>query len=292
MAINRYRFYLGPPGALTALPPHSRTPNLDATSEVIGALQQALSGRRTLDIRNFKKKWQLEWDFRTEDELSVLLRAFKGYRNLPSRFMDPRSRNLFSLNVSTGGSELQDLTGFTYTPLSGGIATYSPTALANPTELLHQISGGVHIQGVGTNDEISATEEYIPLIDGSTYRFSGYLAGTGTVQPFVTKRNVSGVSTGAVNLGSPIALGAAYTTPFDVSWVATSDPLASFGIRANAGTTTIHTTGWMLQIDETKKAWMPGDGCPEVIVSEFKKKYTARTKTLVYHTLSATILEA
>jgi len=292
MAINRYRFYLGPVGDLTPLPPHKRSPSLDASKDFVGQLQEALSGRRSLDIRAFKKTWSLDWDWRKEDELLDLFRAQLGYANAPLRFMDPRSRNLLPLNVSTGGSELQAPDGFTRA--GSGVLTYVADATM-PTELVGQLSGEVQLATAASGDTLTATYETMPLVTYSTYLFSAYVKGTGSWSTCFQRVNTSGAVVDTVFTGA-VALTGTWQL---VQMTYTADgayPHIYWGLR-NSSAGTVQTTGWQVQIDEyMRRPWMPGDGCPEVIVSKVQKKYQGmiRQNGLLtpYHTVNATILEA
>ena len=292
MAINRYRFYLGPVGDLSPLPPHKRSPSLEATKEPIGQLQEALSGRRTLDIRAFKKTWSLDWDWRLEDELLDIFRAQLGYSNAPLRLLDPRSRNLLPLNVSTGGSELQATDGFVRT--GAGVLTYKADA-TQPTELQGQLSGEVQLATGVTGDVLMGTQEAMPLIPFSQYRFTGFVKGSGQWSPAYQYVNLAGAVTSTVWVGT-ITLSGSWQQ-FSVTYTADGTvPQMYWGLRCSANGT-VQTTGWQVQIDEyMRRPWMPGDGCPEVIVSKVQKKYQGmlRRSGLItpYHTVNATILEA
>jgi hypothetical protein len=291
MAINRFRFYLGPIGAMVPLPPHKREPSLDATRDIVGQLQESLSGRRTLDVRAFKKTWTLDWDWRLEDELLGLLRGYLGYANAPLRILDPRSRNLLPLNISTCGSELQAIDGFTKT--GTGTLTYQADATM-PAELQGQLSGEIQLATATTGDVLMGTVETVPLIPYSTYLFTGYVKGSGQWTPAYQPVNAAGVVITTVWQNTLTLTG--NWQQFSVSY--TSDgtyPQMYFGQRCSASGT-VQTTGWQLQIDEyARRPWLPGNGCPEVIVAKLQKKYQGmlRRSGLItpYHTLNATILE-
>ena len=292
MAINRYRFYLGPIGYLTALPPHKRDPSLDASRDIIGQLQEGLSGRRTLDIRAFKKVWNLDWDWRLEDELLGILRGYLGFANSPLRIIDPRVRNLLPLNLSTGGSELQATDGFNRT--GTGVLTYQADATM-PTELQGQLSGEIQLSGSTTGDSMMGVTETVPLLPYSTYLFTGFVKGSGQWSPAYQPVNAAGAVVTTVWTSALTLTG--NWQQFSVSY--TSDgtyPQMYFGLRCSASGT-VQTTGWQVQIDEyARRPWMPGNGCPEVIVAKFQKKYQGylrRSGVMTpYHTLNATILEA
>jgi hypothetical protein len=293
VAINRYRFYIGPVGYMVPLPPHKRSPSLEATRDYIGQLQESLSGRRTLDIRAFKKTWSLDWDWRKEDELRALLRPYLGYANIPMRFLDPRSRNLLPLNVSTGGSELQDVDGFTRS--GAGVLSYVADA-SMPLELQGELSGEIQLATAVTGNTLTGTAETLPMVYYSKYLFSAYVKGSGTWAPCLQELNTAGTVVNTVFLASPVTLSSTWQL-VQMSYVPDGTyPQLYFGLRcATAGT--VQTTGWQVQIDEyLRRPWMPGDGCPEVVVSKLQKKYQVLGRSAGVYTpqltLNATILEA
>jgi hypothetical protein len=253
----------------------------------IGALQQSLSGRTTYDIRNYKKTWALEWTFRKSDEYVMLESMFHGLSGQPVRFMDGRRRNLFPMNIAAGGSAVLDTDGWS---LTSGIGTMAfSTTLALPTELAGKIAGGIACATLAQNNTLQAVYETIPLLQGSSYRFSGYIAGTGTVQAFAQRLSATGAVLGTTDFGSAITLTGSYV-PFEKVFAPVSgDAAAWLGFRVTStGTSAITTTGWMTQLDEAKKGWLPGAGCPEVLVTKFQRKYY----DLPYIHATATIQEA
>ena len=115
MAINRYRYYVGPLGALQALPAMVGGSNApEAPIRIPGGLHTSLSGRTTLDRVGIpKRSWALSWEnLRETDRLLIDAIIHRTVRS-PLRLIDPRSSNRLSALASAGGSQLASTAAFT-----------------------------------------------------------------------------------------------------------------------------------------------------------------------------------
>lgn len=263
MAVNRYRFYLGPLGALQALPrlPANNPPEFSLT--VPGAGHTSLSGAVTVDrIGNGKARrvWALNFENLKEDEELLVQAAIRRAANATLRLYDPRKRNSLPEDVSTGGSSTLSTLAFT----DVGAATPVFLAADVPTAFVGLLSGGINWPTVTNTQQLWGTTERHPLLSGSTYRFSAYVKGSTTFKFGTRPFNTAGVEQATVLDGANT--GTATGTWQRFSWLytpAAGIASAYFGIQAT-GSGSLQTTAWQVQTDEALLAWTFGHGCPEV----------------------------
>jgi hypothetical protein len=261
VAVNRYRFYLGPLGQLLALPRTMMSDMPEFSLSVPGAIHTSLSGASTVDRSGrARRAWSVNFDMLTEDMELPVQAAIRRSANAPLRLYDPRKRNSLPEDVSTGGSSTLSVLAFS------DIGAATPVFLAGdvPAAFSGLLAGGVNWPTVTNAQQLWGTTERHPILTGSTYRFSAYVKGSTTFKLGVRPFNTAGVEQANV-------LDATNNTATGVwqrfSWVytpAAGIASAYFGINAT-GSGNLQTTGWMVQTDEASlSAWAFGYGCPEV----------------------------
>lgn len=265
MAINRYRFYLGPLGYLTPLPgiPIQNVPAVQ--QGVPGAIHTSLGGRTTVDRLGTKtrRSWNLAFEWLTEDQELWIQAALRRSAALPLRVIDPRKRNLAPEDVSTGGSTSSGVTSWIKT----GAATLVWTAGSVPTALEAIVAGRLVWTAVTNTQTLYGNSELTPMLAGSTYRVSAYVKTTTTFRFSARPFNLAGVEQATVTDATNNASTAGVWTR--LSWLYTPAggiSSAYFGLTAT-GSGNIETTGWSYQVDESLKNWSFGYGCPEVVPS-------------------------
>jgi hypothetical protein len=260
MAVNRYRFYIGPLGFLLPMPglPKSSPPQTSMSTP--GASHTSLAGATTIDRTGRPRRtWGVNWDFLKEDEELVLQAALRRAANADLRFYDPRMRNSLPEDVSTGGSSTRSVAAFT------DIGAATPVFLAADVPALFSglLAGGINWPTVTNGQQLWATFERHPILSGSTYRFSAYVKGSTTFKLGARPFNTAGVEQANVLDGTTNTATGAWQR---FSWnytPAAGTGSAYFGINAN-GSGNLQTTGWMVQTDEALLAWTFGYGCPVV----------------------------
>lgn len=285
MAINRYRFYLGPLGYLQALPALPQSHDPEVGQSLPGAGHISLSGASTFDrVGRSRRAWRFTWDRVTEDNELVMQAAYRRAANSPLRLIDPRKRNLLPEDVSTGGSSSLSVAAFTDT----GAATPVWTAGGVPTEFLGLLSGRIVWNTVTNTQTLYGTTEQLPILVGSTYRISAYVKTTTTFKFSVRVFDVAGAEGAQVLDATNNASTAGVWTR--LSWLYTPGAgVASVyaGLTAT-GSGNIETVGWQVQVDEALKAWTFGYGCPVVAVDPTLQSGYWRTK---YHKPVLTLTE-
>ncbi|GAB3873750.1 hypothetical protein GCM10029964_014540 [Kibdelosporangium lantanae] len=119
-------FWLGPLGALRALPSPSLGSGPEATSTRYGATHRSLSGRPTIDVLGMRRTWSLTWPFLDPDTHAYLDALYLGLVSDPLWLIDPQRPNRLSVGVASGGSTTRTTDLFTAT---AGTLAWTPTAL-------------------------------------------------------------------------------------------------------------------------------------------------------------------
>lgn len=275
MAINRFRFYAGPLGAMVPLPPLLQQNSPELAQSTPAAQHRSLSGTVTVDrLGRMRRAWSLPFDMIEEDDELVVQALLRRSANAPLRIYDPRKRNSLPEDVSTGGSITQSAVAFT------DIGAATPVFLAAdvPTVFAGLLAGGINWPAVTSGQQLWANSEQHPILAGSTYRFSAYVKGSTTFKLGARPFNTAGVEQANVLDGTTNTATGAWQR---FSWVytpAAGIAAAYFGINAN-GSGNIQTTGWMVQTDEsTLRNWTFGYGCPEVTTNTEVSSGYWRTK--------------
>lgn len=265
MTINRYRFYLGGYGNLRALPPLPQGADPEVNTLVVGAIHQSLAGRITRDrLGGNKRMWKFAWDRLKQDDLAVIESFVLGtFRSSPVFLMDGRRRNILPADVSATGSVTRTKAAFT--PSAGTLA-YG-LAVNTPAELAGIIEGCLNWTGVVNNNTLIMTGEHrIPILAGSTYRFSAYITGTTTCKLTAIPYDAAGVAQAAVS-GSTLTLTGAYQRFDFVFTPGGTNYSVRFGLTAT-GSGNISTTGWQVEMDQSLSDWAFGFGCPAVVLGD------------------------
>lgn len=263
MAINRYRWYVGPYGALRALPPLPMGADPSVTPVIQGGIHRSLSGRVTRDRTGVvKRAWSFEWTRLKQDDLTVVESLIYGAVRPPLYLIDGRRKNILHPDVSSGGSLTRSKSNFT---ASAGVLTWSQ-ATSPHADLLGVSDGQLAWTGVVNTNTLTHATDRLPVLPGSTYRVSAYLLGTTTCRLTAFPFDAAGAAMATVT-SSNLVLTGAYQR-FDFLWTPASNPASvRFGLTAT-GSGNITTTGWQVEMDQALSAWSFGVGCPAVTLGE------------------------
>lgn len=258
-------FYLGPVGAMVGLPVPQA--NVARPLNRVGGVHTSLDGTTTIDTVGFKRRWSLAYEWRFPGELEAIelmrLGAVKG----PLRLLDPMSTNRLSAPVSTTGAILQN----GVLPFSGdgtmtavddwpaGVGRIPLNAIEwSPPDTGGDLLGGDFASG-------------IPLVEGEPVTFGPYarsLAGRG-VRADLHIYDATGARTSVVT-GS-------FTTAdswerISVTHTASAGEIVAVPVVQTPSFTgggDVRTAAWQLEAGTTPTKWLLGEGCPEVLISEF-----------------------
>lgn len=275
--ITKGLFYLGPLGYIVELPSVARGSNPDASPVRIGGRHIALSGRITDDLFGIKRVWNLTWTYRTEAELRGILAPFQRLIRDGYRMIDTRRANHLAVNIAATGGVYRSARGFE-TSGAGAVSQFEPTP---PDELAGVLDSAIKMNGHAANDYLWATGEQLALIEGSEYRFSVWLKGSGNARPVIDLENF-GVLT-----GSTVALTGTWQRVEMVGTADAADRYGTVGIQGLSAASEVHVMGMMVQVDSPLGDWEPGSGCPEVTVSKMQHSYPY----VGLHAITATIQE-
>lgn len=164
-------------------------------------------------------------------------------------------------------------TGVTNTPVVISFDDYSltgspPLAFLNasvPASLVGILAGGQSWSGFFLNNTLSVTTEKMPILAGSTYRFSVYALGAASVKLIARPFDVAGVEQ-TMAAGTTEVLTGSYVR-YSWLWTPSAGQVSAyFGLQAQ-GTGTVQTTGWHVGIDRASlDPWSFGVGCPAVVL--------------------------
>lgn len=265
MTIKVGLFYVGPVGALTPFPSVARDSNPDASPVRVGARHKSLDGTITDDILSVKRTWVLSWEDLTESQWTVINAAFLRLYDAPYRMIDSRRVNHLPPNVAATGGFYRSSKGFS----TNGAGVISRIVVTPPTELAGILNSAIKLNSHAVNDYLWATAETVPLLQGSTYRLSAWLKGSGNARLAVN------LSTSGVSTGSTVALHATNWARTSMTFApGASDTTATVGVQGLTAASEVHVTGLQLEIDtSTLQPWATGAGCPEVVVIESPHSY-------------------
>lgn len=273
MAINKWRYYLGTPGNIYALPGMLKGSNPDQSAAVLGGAHVGLSGRSTLDVYSFKRVWKFSWQYLQESDLVLLHNWYRRLSLAPYgllRFLDPRHTNVLSSDVASGGSQSGAVTAFT-----GSIEP--PTRVTPSLVAVGQqvIPTGLSWTPLSTNETLlTADKRAVPVIGGSQYMFSCYVTGSGTyaatIQPYDVNQNALTAITGTATAAS------AGNTLLSTGRVALPSNAVTCAVGlTETATGTVQTFGWQMEIDPvgtSPASWNPGYGWPYCYVADMKEQ--------------------
>jgi hypothetical protein len=263
-------FWLGPLGYLQQLPLLPVKGSTDASEALIGALLQSMTGTGTLDVFGHKRSWQLDWVCLTQEETAAVHAWFQGLTTARLRLVDPRAGNWLTRDGASGGSYHRDTRAHTVDSGSGSVSF--GTVGDYPSWLQAMVNGGVAWSVPATTTatlRIDDTDQ-IPLIPGQQVTASVWLKGTGNAQVGVQFYDAGGATAGTV-FGSVQALGGWNAYP--VTFTPASNQVAgSVAVVAASGSPRTVTVGPALW-HPTNTDWVPGTGCPEVLLTARKISY-------------------
>jgi hypothetical protein len=277
VALNRYRFYLGPLGSVAALPAFTKPgaitiggPSITspaATPVMLGVQHTSLSGRQTYDRFATKRSWQFQWGYLHESDMAQLEACYRIFQSSSSIYLlDARRKNALSYQVSSGGSEWQSTAGFT---ASAGTLAWS-SALTIHSDVSGLIPGGQVWTPTASGQTLLSG--LVPVVAGSYYTLSVYASGSGTASLIVVPYNAAGGALTATT-GTAVTLSstpARYSLPvyYPISGAAS----LLVGLQSlSAGTT--NTYGWQLEMDQAMSAFSFGNGFPQVIIPTMTIQY-------------------
>lgn len=264
MAVTKGLFYLGPLGHITEMPSVARGSNPDASFKTIGGVHHSLSGRRTDDVFGVKKVWTLTWAYISEEQWALMHAAHLRLIRVGYRLVDTRMRNQLPASVAGTGGTLRNAEQFE-TSGGGGVAQFDATP---PTALGGLLDSAIKMANHAANDYLWAAGQPVPLIAGSSYRYSAWVKGSGNAR-LAVKRDSSGIST-----GSTVALGGTWQRLDLVFTPGGSDTWATVGAQGLSAASEVHIMGMMVQLDDPALAdWVPGFGAPEVVVDKLQHGY-------------------
>lgn len=287
-------FWFGPLGRLIPLAPPS--PGVERTVEMAGSVSQSVNGSKTLDVRGYRRVWELESAHLDPEDLSALELFYTGGARDALRLRDPIQKNLLPRVAAAAAKDYSWAGGSrSWTTTTGGVSTvYDQTPDLN------------------TSDIYGAPSKYSPK---SLVRWTP--AASGTLRPH-SSTTLSGRDVVPVIPAEPLALsalvrsaGTSVSTTMSLVWVNASlgtissssqsfTPTSSWVRQSVTGTAPATAVGALvqfsvpgaasldfaqLQLEEGSTAtdWLLGDGCPEVL-------FTAMSEaSQIYPLVSASI---
>lgn len=278
-------FYLGPPGALLALPYAGR--GVDASLSLAAVEHRALSGARTVDrVGSAKRTYRVERRFLTVDEVSLLEQLAMGLLGAePYVLIDPWRRNHLSANRSTAGDAERSTAGF-YTTGVGTLSLAGPGSQAARgrynIRYASPASGAAATAGVRLADSAPAADVIatgIPVLPSTQYTFSALVKSqAGTAQNWYVALvwyDAAGAATGSPANGTQSVVTGAYgartvtgTSPATAAYVI---PQLLNGAALTASNT-VDIDDLMLT-QGTSTAWALGTGVPRVAFTDLAQTY-------------------
>lgn len=265
-------FYLGPVGALQALPLVGGEVN--AGLDLSAATQRALGGARTVDYVGAPKRiYQFSGEALTTDELSVLeALALGAYGFGPLVLLDPWRTNQLDENLATGTGALATTEGFM--AVTGSITS----STAQPSRGLRSLAWAVTavsqrmVTGALANVTAAQVTD-IPVLPSTSYAAAvkaRLSASTGSARLDAYWFTAAGAAISS-STGTAAALSTGGTTTLSV--VATSPATAallrlSVTNTAYLAATTIYLDDWQLAMATSVPAWTMGTGVPRVAITE------------------------
>jgi hypothetical protein len=270
MAVEFLTYYLGPLGNLRQLPMVPIRSAVDIAYARLGGEHVTLNGQLTLDRVGYKRTWKTAWRCLEAQEAGPLEAAFLGLSRAKLRLLDPRQRNRLTPDGSAGGSYTRSPRAFV---ASAGAVTFRVAPA--PTDLAGVVDGGLDWEvpaGGGKLTADSGTLTRVPLLAGQQVTASVYVSGAGGVQVGATPYDAAGAAQADI-LAAAVTLGGAWQRLSHTFTPAAGQVAAAPCLVAAAGTArTLQTTGWQLQAGGLSE-WVPGTGCPHVVVGGFGRDH-------------------
>ncbi len=257
-------FWLGPLGALRALPSPSLDSGPEANSTRYGATHRSLSGRPTIDLLGVRRTWTLSWPFLDAATHAYLDALHLGLITEPVWLIDPQRPNRLPVPVASTGSTTRTTERFTTT---AGTLAWIPSSLgALPA------AGGLAWTVSAEGGRLDATGR-VPLPDTGPVTFSAYAAATRPVRLTATTETTTGnpLSTHDSDPVTPEPTGTRLT-------LTVTPPAGAAACRVALTTppgtaATITTTGWQLEAGRLATPWNAGGGAAVVLVESLRVTY-------------------
>jgi hypothetical protein len=257
-------FWLGPLGALRALPSPPLGDGPEATSTRFGVVHRSLTGRPTVDRLGVRRTWTLTWPYLDPDTHAYLDTLHLGLIGAPLWLLDPQRTNQLPVHVASTGAASRSTEGFTAT---SGTLAWTVTALAGAP-----VAGGLAWNVPAESGRLDTTGR-VPLIEGQPVTFSAYLAATRAVRLTITTESAAGALV-STHDSDPVIPGAAGSR---VQLTATPAPGAvacRVAVTVPPGTAeTVTTTGWQLEPGPHATTWRPGGAAAVVLMDSLRVAY-------------------
>ncbi|MFB9926328.1 hypothetical protein ACFORO_42455 [Amycolatopsis halotolerans] len=252
MTAPYHPYYLGPAGALTAIPlAESVTPDIIP----VQAVNSSIDGTATVERFGTKRSWKLDYKGLTEDLESMLTMALSGALAGPLYLVDPLTTNLLSPIVATTGSAPGRNPFTTSAPgLSADIVAAAAPFAVMPGHR-NQLTS---VNASGSTQILSSPSVPVrPVV----HTFSVYVKASANASVLLS----DGTSViGAGSTGTPSAW-----TRVTVSATSSSGALVPmFSVPVGA---TLQAAALQLEAGATATPWRPGGGVCRVYVSSMDR---------------------
>lgn len=259
-------WYLGRVGSLVQIP--APADPAEVTPDILGGVAQSLGGATTVDRTATPRSWKFQWPYLVESNLTYLEAIGFGLVKGPLRLVDPMRRNRLPAQISSGGSQRRDTTGWTQT----GGSTPTWAAVTDPPGAV-PVRGVISWQRTTTAAAALTTSNVhhrVPVVPAQQVRVSCWARGAAIqAAAGVDGWDSSGASTRTT--GTAATLNTTTWTQLTATLTPASDrvslsPLLS--VASGQAASTLQTTGWMLSAAAESTTWALGGGAPVVVASE------------------------
>lgn len=277
-------FYLGKLGALRALPDPA---DLDASPERIGGVHRSLTGATTADTLGRKKTWKMAWPALKPDDFAYLDALSQGAVPGPLRFVDHGQRNRMSPQHSTAGGHRRSTEGFTAT-LGTLLWASSGFPDASWAYAPHRINWSVPVTGGGVLKTSTVEADRYPLVTGEQVAASLWIAGNLNARMQLIPYDVAGVAGTAISSGTVALSGFPQRLSVNITPSSTQvSCVLAVDVPTGQAAGLVDVSALQLEVGAAASTWVPGEGCPVVVVDQMSDAYPLAP----YHTAGLTLLE-
>lgn len=275
-------FYLGPVGRMVALPcPET---GLDNTLEKVAARHVSLNAGTTEDIRGFRRKWTVEFPWLTADDVGYLEAVYTGAIRGPLRLIDPTRRNRLTLAASVSTPLPQWANGVRALVPTQGVAAsvydVAPPDVSYTSRdgrpITYRTDAPLRWTVPGPDDRLQLDPVIgVPVVPGETLTFSVYVrAMTAGTTADVALELVPHAGVAATQVGATQAVGDQWER-ITYSWTPPADAGAvtpRIAVPDAPANTNVLVANAQVEANPTASAWVPGAGCPHVLITELPAK--------------------
>jgi hypothetical protein len=258
-------WYLGPSGALVAIPAPSR--GIDSSPGLVGKVSVSLNGTQTLYRASQPRTWNCQWNGLTEDQSNYLRLVGHGLVRGPLRLIDGEIRNRLPLRIASAGAYSKSAADFQ--ALNSSTPTW--VAITDPPATIPVRGALSWVRLTTALAWLTTTNSYdrVPLLPTlESVRVSCWARGTAVqVAAEADWWDTTGTNV-AVTTGTAVTLNPTTWTYLDV--VAT--PLASqievtptVVVQSGQAASVIQVVGLMVAPSIASTAWAIGGGAPTVL---------------------------